>query len=416
MFARCCLWFAVLLATAFASTAAMANAKFQPGRGISMDLWVTWPSPESWGDRQVFSSYPEWISFVSDEEIQSLRKAGLDTIRLPIEPAFILFNNDPERLRTIAAGIKIAIDRLLAENFNVIVDLHTIPRDQAMIAGAEQIVKQPETFAAYVGMVEFVTTQIRHYAPDRLAIEVLNEPMLDCHDSNLQRRWQSMANELYRAVVNASPERTVILSGTCWGSAEGLSVMDPAPFGSNVIWSFHSYEPFAITHQGAGWTGDLTAHLRNIPYPPYRDGARALSETIVSNVAAIRRHARPNNKDAAIDMLTGNLNSADTPEKLKASLREPFETAARWADAHNIPRSQIFLGEFGMIGREYGSDLAVPDQWRLAYMQDMISLAEDYGFGWSVWSFGGAFGLMQAYGGEALSNTLLDDMAIAPLN
>lgn len=69
-----------------------------------------------------------------------------------------------------------------------------------------------------------------------------------------------------------------------------------------------------------------------------------------------------------------------------------------------------------MIGREYGSDLAVPDQWRLAYMQDMISLAEDYGFGWSVWSFGGAFGLMQAYGGEALSNTLLDDMAIAPLN
>ena len=63
-----------------------------------------------------------------------------------------------------------------------------------------------------------------------------------------------------------------------------------------------------------------------------------------------------------------------------------------------------------MIGREWQSDLDVNPQWRIAYMRDIIAIAEDYGFGWSAWSFGGAFGLMQGFGGEPLSPTLIDDI------
>ncbi|MEO0543920.1 MAG: cellulase family glycosylhydrolase [Pseudomonadota bacterium] len=381
-----------------------------------MDLWVTWPGPEKWGDPQTYAQFPEWMKFVSDDELRSLRQSGFDTIRLPIEPAFLLYNDDPERRGIVTAGIKIAIDRLIAEGFKVIVDFHTIDRDHPKILGTEQIIETPSIFDDYLDTLAFVAGQLDRYDPALLAIEVLNEPMLDCHDRREQNQWQTMSKRLYDAVLGQSPTRAVILSGGCWGSAEALALMDPEGFGENVIWSFHTYEPFAITHQGARWTGDMTAHLRDIPYPPFRDDARPLTETIQANVAAIRQGADKSNRDNAIDMLAGNLNDASSPEKLDASLRQSFEIAARWADAHNISRSQIFVGEFGMIGREYGTDVDVPDAWRVAYMRDMITLADEYEFAWSVWSFGGAFGLMQAYGGEQLANPLADDLLLAPTN
>jgi hypothetical protein len=68
------------------------------------------------------------------------------------------------------------------------------------------------------------------------------------------------------------------------------------------------------------------------------------------------------------------------------------------------------MGEFGMIGREWGTDLDVPAQYRLNYMRAMIGLAEANGFSWSVWSVGGAFGLMQGYAGEPLDLPLYDQL------
>jgi hypothetical protein len=43
-------------------------------------------------------------------------------------------------------------------------------------------------------------------------------------------------------------------------------------------------------------------------------------------------------------------------------------------------------------------------------MRAMIGLAEAHGFSWSVWSVGGAFGLMQGYAGERLGLPLYDQL------
>ncbi|MEM1378277.1 MAG: cellulase family glycosylhydrolase [Pseudomonadota bacterium] len=410
MFARLLQSGLIALASSLAVLPAAADAVFKPGRGVSMDQWVTWPAPDTWNDPVVFGAYPEWMNFVSDEELASMRAAGIDTIRMPIEPAFLMHNDDPERLGVIMAGIKTAIDRLLAEDFKVILDMHTIPRDQPGVAGVDQIVRDRDTFERYAETLEFIAAGLWQYPVDQLAIEVMNEPPHNCEDVVDQSHWQSMAVRLYSIVQVASPDRHVVMTGACLGSAVGLSKMDTGVIDENVIWTFHFYEPFAVTHQGATWTGDMTKHLRDIPYPPFLFGARGIDQIIAFNEAEIMRNADPANQSEAIGMLRGNLQSTANQEQLDAVLRAPFETVAAWADANGIDRSNIFLGEFGMIGREWETDLNVPTEWRINYMRDVIMIAEEYGFGWSVWSFGGAFGLMQGFGGERLDPTLVPDI------
>ena len=34
-----------------------------------------------------------------------------------------------------------------------------------------------------------------------------------------------------------------------------------------MIYTFHDYEPFPFTHQGATWTDPAVAPLRDVPYP-----------------------------------------------------------------------------------------------------------------------------------------------------
>ncbi len=71
------------------------------------------------------------------------------------------------------------------------------------------------------------------------------------------------------AAARASATRlTLVLSGACWGGAEGLAKIDPKDIADdNIIWSFHSYDPFILTHQGATWAGDFAAHVYGLPFP-----------------------------------------------------------------------------------------------------------------------------------------------------
>ena len=46
---------------------------------------------------------------------------------------------------------------------------------------------------------------------------------------------------------------------------------------------------------------------------------------------------------------------------------------------------------------------------RLAYVRDMIHLAEKRGFAWSIWGYGGAFGVVEEFGGRPAEPDILDE-------
>ena len=396
---------------ALLSTTAVAKAEtaFQPGRGISMDQWVTWPDVSAWNEPVVFAHFPEWMHFVSDRELDMLARSGIDTIRVPLDPAFILHGGDERRQRVLIERATDAVRRLVRKDFKVIADLHTIPRDpQTGTFGTVEILADPALFERYTGLVTALSAALSAFDPQKVALEVINEPMLDCGDAGEARQWQDQLGALHRAARDANPAITLLLTGACWGSAAGLAAIDPrSAADANTIWVFHSYEPFYITHQGANWAGDVARHVTGFSWPPENRSPQEVDAAVATSRESIMRDAPPEVRDRVLSDFADAEPALRDPVALRRQMAEPFETAARWADNHDIARNRILLGEFGLIRQEYGKEGTVSAASREAFYADMIRLAEDHGFAWSMWSFGGAFGLVQGFGGDPLAETPL---------
>ena len=99
------------------------------------------------------------------------------------------------------------------------------------------------------------------------------------------------------------------------------------------------------------------------------------------------------------------INSA---EKLKSELEKPFAAAAKFAKSHRISAERMILGEFGMINQEWGNPSKMPVDWRVDYMRQIRMIAEAKGYSWSIWSYSGAFGIAQGFGGEVITDLILE--------
>jgi hypothetical protein len=47
-------------------------------------------------------------------------------------------------------------------------------------------------------------------------------------------------------------------------------------------------------------------------------------------------------------------------------------------------------------------------EWRATYVRDMIGLAEKHGFSWSIWSYGGAFGVVEEFDNRPAEPDVID--------
>ncbi|MDZ7823222.1 MAG: cellulase family glycosylhydrolase, partial [Ahrensia sp.] len=259
-----------VLAFLLTSIATAHSATFGSSRGIAMEMWVTWPASDRWNDAEVVDNFPEWQKFVSDDDIRDLKQKGLTTVRIPIDPAMFLFSDDSQREGLLFEGIHRAVKRILDAGLTAIVDLHTISygNDGPRI-GIDQVQNDDRIFIKYKALVEKFAAQLRIYDPRKVAFELINEPNYACDDRDTKNLWNAQLAQLHGAARAVNTDITLILTGACYGSAAGLTLLDPTQFNdTNIIWSFHNYEPFILTHQSAGWVGQPVGSFKNLPYPP----------------------------------------------------------------------------------------------------------------------------------------------------
>jgi endoglucanase len=155
----------------------------------------------------------------------------------------------------------------------------------------------------------------------------------------------------------------------------------------NVIWSFHSYDPFTFTHQYAGWTQSPLMFLQGIPYPPSaltdRDTVRLAAEAAVRAARSTDFAA----EDVTFDTFMAVLDDYRTLPDDTAT--EGVAAAVQWAGAHAIPRNRLLLGEFGAMGYdENGQTWGEPA--RHTFLHDVSHAAEAAGIGWAVWEWRGS--------------------------
>jgi len=166
-----------------------------------------------------------------------------------------------------------------------------------------------------------------------VAFELLNEP----HDKLNGEPWNALLAELLGIVRQSNPYRIVVVGPTHWNSLADLPLLK-LPADRNLLVTFHYYEPFRFTHQGATWAGEEVKGLHGETW-----------------------------------------GSAEQ----RAALAADFDKVAAWSKTNHHP---ILLGEFGAYDKS-----GTPLELRVAYIGAARTEAERHGFAWAYWQFEGDF-------------------------
>jgi endoglucanase len=400
------------LALGFAAPADAAT--FQMKRGLNLDIWMTWPQEDRWNEREVMLPFPEWRQTLKEKDLEGLKKAGFDFLRMPVDPSPFLSDQTEEFRDELIASVVESARAVNAAGMKVVVDMHLFPSGGGRSVGMENVMDDAETFDRYVELVRAMAQALAKENPALVAFEPMNEPVVDC-DEDGTNHWPERLQRLYAAARASATRLTIILTGACYSNAEGLARVDPKTIpDDNVIWTFHSYDPFLLTHQGATWAGDFIRYVTGLPYPPYKVSREELDAALETIRQRIRDEAPWARRDGMIAYLDEQIATMDTREKLDAIVDRPFEAAAKWAKENGIAPENVYLGEFGIIRQEYGNPYVVPGPERAAYVKDMIEHAERHGFPWSVWEYGGAFGIVEAFEGKPAEPEVMDMIRALP--
>lgn len=367
-----------------------AIAAPQLKRGINTEVWQTWTGRDAFlapdFDRD---NFPDWMGRIDDRQLARLKAEGFDFVRLDIDAAALLWVGD-DGAGPLIDRIVTATQRLQAQGFVVIVDLHLLPVDGERPEGMEDVLgtngHEPALWDRYLGLVTRIAGRLVSLPPDMTLLEPINEPNQDWSSHfRMTDRWPDQLAALRTAARAAAPTLTLVLTGSRSGGIDGLERLDPAPFADdpNIVWTFHYYEPMAVSHAGRPWVDDVGRYLTHLPYPAARlDDAMAkrLESEAHQRIAKGGLAARQRKTlDAAVGKALDDYRATDAGP---ATIAADFQRVTDWAAHNNIPASRILLGEFGIF-----QDAADPAS-RLALIEATRAAAEQKGFAWAVFTAG----------------------------
>jgi endoglucanase len=268
----------------------------------------------------------EWGMVIEERFFDLVKEAGFSSLRIPtrwtshagleapytIDPAFF------ERVDwVVAQGLK----RELA----VVLNLHHFDGD---------IYESPSDHKArFLAIWKQIS---EHYAdqPDGLFFELFNEPYGTLSTTSA---WNQMAAEAIAIIRNTNPQRIIVVGPGQWNSYRELYGLQLPEADRRLIVTFHYYEPFEFTHQGAEWV---------------------------------------ENSDPWLGRTWGT-------EQDQRAVQDAFAQVRKWAD---FTRRPIYLGEFGAYSK---ADLESRVKWTAFVARE----AEKQGFSWAYWEFGAGFGV-----------------------
>ena len=297
-----------------------------------------------------------WGVVLAASDFVSIRKAGFDHVRLPVRFSAHAGSSPPYAIDAgFFSRVDWAIDQALANDLAVVVDMHHY----------EELTKDPEAERArFCALWREIAGRYRG-SPQSVVFELLNEPS----GALAAPEWNAILADALRVVRASNPTRLVVVEGVDWASAQNLRDTLEVPEGdTNLIGSFHMYQPMLFTHQGADW---MPPEFRTqgvvFPGPPSAPLAPA---TDASAVAWVREwFARYN-----------TLPAASNPSG-PATIADQLDMAATFAERRHL---RVYMGEFGAI------DCADPAS-RAAWTRAVRVEAERRGFGWAYWDDGSGF-------------------------
>jgi endoglucanase len=266
-----------------------------------------------------------WGVKVEEDYFPIIRSAGFSLLRIPISWAAHVgpgpdFTIDPAFL----ARIDWVVAQAEKSGFVAILDYHN----------DGPLMKDPDANAdRFVATWKQIADHFKE-APSTIFFELLNEP----NGKLGSAKWNALLAQTLAVVRASNPDRMVVVGPVEWNSIRALPKLILPESDQHLIVTFHYYDPFHFTHQGASWVG---------PYSQQWLGTTWGSDADRTAMAA------------------------------------DFDKAAQWGADHHRP---MFLGEFGAFSKS-------PIEMRAAWTDGVARNAEAHGMAWTYWEFCAGFGV-----------------------
>lgn len=199
------------------------------GKCINLGNTFEPPAEAAWGGRPATA-----------QDLKNIAKAGFNTIRIPVRwdthaggaPDFKIDDAYMARIEKVVTTAQ-------AEGLNVILNSHHF----------ERIHKEPlESAAQLAAMWKQIAARFANHSKSTLWFEIENEP----HDKFDHSNLLAVLSPALREIRKTNPDRPVIIGGERWSGIDSLATL-PLPDDPHIIPTFHYYDPFEFTHQGASW-------------------------------------------------------------------------------------------------------------------------------------------------------------------
>jgi len=282
-------------------------------------------------------------------DLENIKSLGCDVIRLPINLHFMT-SGAPDYV--VDTMFYYYMDQVIEWTddlgLKLILDNHTI--DGANAKTVE------------VPLMKIWPQIAQHFKdkPTSVYYEILNEP-----NTFPIAEWARIQKAVLDSIRTIDSLHTVIVTGADWGGIYGLTKLVPLA-DTNLIYSFHFYDPFLFTHQAATWATPSLVDLGNVPFP--YDLARMPACPASLKGSWVESSLKTNYK------------TDGTAAKLKSTI----DQAISYASTHNV---KIFCGELGVYTAKS------PDADRVEWYRTVTGYLKEKQVPWTMWDYQGGFGL-----------------------
>jgi endoglucanase len=244
-------------------------------------------------------------------DFKLLKKLGFKSIRLPV--AFEYFEDQHIPIEQLFSHIDNIVKQCSLYGFKLIIDYQYGDFNEN-----NYLVETPRIIDLWLKL----TKRYKRVSGDKLFFELYNEP--PHMDPQI---WKDAAYNIVTAVRKIDKQRTLIIGSSNYNSIYELSRFVRLA-DENIIYTFHFYEPFLFTHQGAEWVGDQESTI-GVPFPYNAE------KFPIINPKAKNTDGEKNFAEYHID---GN----------EQSVRDKLQIVKNWSDKYDVP---IICGEYGVYNK-----------------------------------------------------------------
>lgn len=266
----------------------------------------------------------DWGVTLTEEFFQLIKAEGFTAIRLPVRWSAHALKIAPY---TIDPGffkrIDWAVEQALTNNLSIVVNMHNY-EEMALDPQGNQV--------RFIALWRQIAEHYQAY-PNALLFEPMNEPNGLLNASH----WNDLIAVVLPVIRKTNPTRNIVIGPAEWNGMQALDELSLPAADQHIIVTFHYYNPFQFTHQGAEWVQGSGSWLGT------KWGSNADQQMVEYD----------------------------------------FDLVKQWAKDNQRP---IFLGEFGAYSK---ADMDSRVRWTAF----VARAAEARGFGWGYWEFCSGFGV-----------------------